>query len=60
MRQEVTDLRHDRDQVAEHLEQQQVAVAEQRQRAEIAEKAYLALRHTLLDGHVLRSGDRPS
>lgn len=24
------------------------------------ESAYLALRHTLLDGHVLRSGDRPS
>jgi hypothetical protein len=23
------------------------------------ETAYLALRHTLLDGHVLRSGDRP-
>ena len=23
------------------------------------ESAYLALRHTLLDGHVLRSGDRP-
>jgi hypothetical protein len=39
VRQEVTDLRHDRDQVAEQLEQQQVAVAEQRQRAEIAEKA---------------------